>query len=159
MIFASRSLATAIVSLTVIGPLRPISAHAGGITVYPQTVLMNFSGPDGAFPAGGLVRDGQGNLFGTTYQGGAYDNGTVFRVSPDGQLTTLFSFNRFAGGGYPVGDLIADSRGNLYGTTTAGGTYFGGTVYKLTPDGQMTVLANLDSNTGWYPGAGLVMDR
>jgi uncharacterized repeat protein (TIGR03803 family) len=122
MIFASRSIATTIAILAFIGTLRPISAHAGGITVYPQTVLVNFSGPDGAFPEGGLVGDGQGNLFGTTYQGGAYDNGTVFRVCPGGQLTTLFSFNQFAGGGYPVGDLIADTRGNLYGTTTAGGT-------------------------------------
>jgi uncharacterized repeat protein (TIGR03803 family) len=93
-------------------------------------------------PQGGMVEDSHGNLFGTTALGGAYDLGTVFEVAAgSGTVTTLASFTG-ADGSSPVGDLVMDSQGNLYGTTYTGGTsplgQGGGTVFEL-PNGSNTI--------------------
>src|SRR5580693_1051299 len=82
-----------------------------------ETVLYNFSGGvDGATPNAGLVRDAAGNLYGTTYLGGAYDWGTAFMVDASGNETVLHSFNGATGdGGDVIGGLIRDTAGNLYG--------------------------------------------
>ena len=95
-------------------------------------------GMDGANPwHAGLTWDAAGDLFGTTSYGGAYDAGTVFKLTPndDGSWTKrrLHHFTGGKDGATPRGNVILDALGNLYGTTSAGGAYGNGTVYKLTP--------------------------
>jgi uncharacterized repeat protein (TIGR03803 family) len=80
----------------------------------------------------GLIIDGQGNLYGTCFQGGAQGYGIVFKLAADGTETILHSFG-FYDGAYPQGMLFMDSLGNLYGTTEEGGAGNSGTVYKVTP--------------------------
>jgi len=100
-----------------------------------ETVLYRFTGTggDGFQPYAGLVRDGVGNLYGTTWRGGTYNAGTVFKVDKTGTETVLYSFDNANSGGYPLAGLVRDAKGNLYGTTSQGSTYGFGTVFKLTP--------------------------
>ena len=101
--------------------------------------------PDGQFPNGGLVQGSDGNLYGTTQhtEGG---QGTVFRITLDGTLTTLYTFCTKTGcpdGGAIFGGLTLGKDGNFYGTTVFGGAFskvFGGTVFKITPAGNVTTL-------------------
>lgn len=99
-------------------------------------MLHTFSnGTDGANPAGDLIRDTAGNLYGTTKLGGGGAStgfGIVFEISSDGE-SILHTFSGRSDGGDPVAGLIRDSAGNLYGTTTAGGSATEGVVFKLTP--------------------------
>ena len=104
---------------------------AGGFAI---TNLHDFDNAGGGNPMAGLIADAVGNLFGTTYTGGANQNGTVFRMSSNGAggytYTTLFDFNG-TDGIKPYGDLIADDDGNLYGRTLAGGANNQGTVFRI----------------------------
>ena len=113
---------------------------------------------DGAFPFAGLVQAG-GNFYGTTYEGGANDSGTVFKITPAGQLTTLYSFCSQPGctdGAFPFAGLV-QAGGNFYGTTEQGGANGGlGTVFEITPAGQLTTLHSFGFNDGAFPEAGLV---
>ena len=85
------------------------------------TTLASFNGTNGANPYAALIMDGSGNLYGTTFQGGASDDGTVFELAKgSGTITTLASFNGNDGAA-PDGALLMDSSGDLYGTTYAGG--------------------------------------
>ena len=129
------------------------------------TNLHNFSGPDGLFPAAALVQGTDGNFYGTTTQGGATyvdgnspGNGTVFRLTPTGVLTTLHSFTGYPGDGQdPAGTLIQGSDGNFYGTTEGGGSVGGGTVFRMTPAGVLTVLYGLGNGyDGAEPDAGVI---
>ncbi len=118
---------------------------------------------DGGSPYAGLIKDKAGNLYGTTAEGGTYSGGTVFRLAPDGSETVLYSFARGSDGAYPKAGLIADSAGNLYGTTASGGGtgcggYGCGTVFKLAPEGTETVLYAFTGNDGAYPEAGVITD-
>lgn len=90
-------------------------------------------GADGSGPKAGLVIDASGNLYGTTYMGGASGNGTVFKVTPAGVESVLYSFGAAPDGAYPQGGLVMDARGNLYGTTSAGGASGAGTVFRIAP--------------------------
>ncbi len=110
-----------------------------------ETVLYAFKGgADGNAPLAGVVRDAQGNLYGTTYYGGSAQCGScgvVFKVAPDGTETVLHTFTGTPGdGAWSVAGLALDSYGNLYGTTTYGGAHSWGTVFKLAPDSTETVL-------------------
>jgi uncharacterized repeat protein (TIGR03803 family) len=111
------------------------------------TVLHNFTGypSDGTYPLGILVQGPNGNFYGTTYQGGAYNEGTVFKITPAGVYTLLHSF-RFAAPGYdgqlPEAGLTLGTDGNFYGTTLYGGMTNYGTIFKITPAGKETVLYN-----------------
>jgi uncharacterized repeat protein (TIGR03803 family) len=120
-----------------------------------ETVLYSFTGTggDGADPAAGLVRDSQGNLYGTTQAGGASGYGTVFMLDKTGTETVLYSFTGTGGdGAYPYAGLVRDSRGNLYGTTYAGGTSDSGTVFVLGKTGKETVLYSFSgAPDGAYP--------
>jgi len=105
-----------------------------------ESLLYSYSGLDGELPYAGLLRDKAGNLYGTTYLGGASGLGTIFRLSKTGKLKVLHSF---AGGGtdgcYPYGGVTMDSSGNIYGTTTlCGGGY--GMLWKISKAGKMSVL-------------------
>jgi uncharacterized repeat protein (TIGR03803 family) len=105
-----------------------------------ETVLHSFAGgaSDGAWPEAGVILDAAGNLYGVTTAGGSgtacgkYACGTVFELNTKGVLTVLHSFTG-ADGDYPIGGLILDSKGNLYGTAVYGGSGGAGTVWKLTP--------------------------
>jgi len=98
-----------------------------------ETVLYDFTGgKDGASPEAALIPIG-GNFYGTTTDGGDSDAGTVFEVTPRGKEKVLYSFSGKADGANPQASLVADSDGNLYGTTNLGGKYDHGTVFKLVP--------------------------
>jgi len=133
-----------------------------------EKVLYMFAGPpDGLSPWGGVIRDAQGNLYGTTELGGAYGGaygyaygcGTVFKLTPTGVETVLHSFcSSSADGAFPRGDLVLDAQGNLYGTTGRGGSQGRGTVFQLTPDGTETVLYNFTGGADGDGPSGLIMD-
>jgi len=129
-------------------------------------------GTDGASPHGGVIADRNGNLYGTTLYGGGgpcaqsqiKGCGTVFELHRDGTETVLHAFAGGADGSYPYAVLILDGDGNLYGTTSAGGTGTGcsdgcGTIFKIAPNGTETVLHAFTSATGATPYAGLIRDR
>jgi uncharacterized repeat protein (TIGR03803 family) len=106
-----------------------------------KIVLHHFSGtPDGAFPNGMLIRDGAGNLYGTTSSGGASLWGSVFELTKDGTEKVLYSFLGRSKGGYPNGGLVRDQAGNLYGTAWEGGTRNSGVIFKLAPSGAINIL-------------------
>jgi uncharacterized repeat protein (TIGR03803 family) len=132
------------------------------------TLLHSFmGGGDGREPLAGLLGDSSGNLYGTTWgggvskEGGPSNDGTVFKLAPDGTLTRLHSFFSPRDGAAPFAGLIADSSGNLYGTTRAGDASNGGTVFKLAPDGTLTVLHSFMQglSDGAHPKAGLLADK
>jgi uncharacterized repeat protein (TIGR03803 family) len=124
-----------------------------------ETVLYSFSGgTDGSNPHAGLVRDAQGNLYGTTPMGGAFDEGTVFEVDAKGQEIILHNFSGIEGdGAAPDDGLVQDAQGNLYGTTPNGGTSALGTVFKVDTNGNETVLYSFSGAEG-YSISGLVLD-
>jgi uncharacterized repeat protein (TIGR03803 family) len=124
-----------------------------------ETTLHSFlGGNDGANPYSGVLL-ADGNLYGTTYQGGASNAGIVYEISPSGTERVLYSFTGGADGGNPYAGVIADSAGNLYGTTYKGGAFGYGTVYKLTPAGQETVLYSFSGGAdGANPYAGVIWD-
>jgi uncharacterized repeat protein (TIGR03803 family) len=128
-----------------------------------ETILHSFDRceTDGFWPNPGLVRDAEGNIYGTTSAGGAYSYGTVFKVTPSGTETILHSFDPNGTDGWvPAAGLVIDKKGNLYGTTVNGGAYNGGTVFKLTPSGKETILWSFGNGTdGSHPYAGLVFDK
>jgi uncharacterized repeat protein (TIGR03803 family) len=128
-----------------------------------EKVLHSFKQSDGQGPLSRLVRDSGGNLYGTTYSGGVGSSGTVFKLTPSGHLTTLYSFTGLTDGGFPWGGLVLDAKGNLYGTTTSGGggSCSGGcgVIFKVAPKGKETVLWNFDGGAGgFFTYAGLVRD-
>jgi uncharacterized repeat protein (TIGR03803 family) len=138
---------------------------------WTETVLHSFNnnGTDGYSPWGGLTIDALGNLYGTTAAGGAYNQGTIFELTPTASgswtETLLHSFNdNGTDGSRPYDTLIFDASGNLYGATELGGTYNHGAVFELTPKvgGGWTekVLHSFDENgvDGYDPWAGLVLD-
>jgi uncharacterized repeat protein (TIGR03803 family) len=130
-----------------------------------ETIVYTFNGfaENGLFPIGDLARDSAGNLYGTTYLGGngplGSGGGVVFKISPAGKETVLYSFTDGADGGYPYGGVTRDSSGNLYGTTTLGGTDNWGVVFKIDTSGQETVLYSFtDAADGGYPYSHALMD-
>jgi len=128
-----------------------------------ESVLYSLGfGPDGGQgPVGGVVMDSDGNLYGTTVNGGANSTGTVFKISAAGDYSLLYSFGASAKDGQkPHGGLIRDSAGNLYGTTAMGGTNGAGTVFEIEASGTESILYSFGSSAtdGQIPYAGLTMD-
>jgi len=131
-----------------------------------ETVLHSFGNfPNGANPYGTLTIDSAGDLYGTTYQGGASNAGAVFEREASGTYKVLYSFTGGNDGGNPYAGVTLDAAGTLFGTTYYGGTANVGVVYKVSPAGQETVLYSFsDSVTGnayyggYYPYAGLTLD-
>ena len=121
---------------------------------------------EGFNPMGALVQATDGNFYGTTNTGGAFanDQGTVFKITPSGALTTLHTFDYvadFANGAYPVAGLVQGTDGNFYGTTSDGGNGNqevggAGTIFKITPSGSFTILHRFSGTDGGQPLAGLI---
>jgi uncharacterized repeat protein (TIGR03803 family) len=134
-----------------------------------EEVLYSFAGgTDGASPEAGLALDAAGNLYGTTTTGGANGNGTVFKLTAPKtgakwKETVLYSFGAAPDGATPVAGVGFDKAGNLYGTTSAGGTYGLGTIFQLIPSASgwtENVLHEFqDGDDGAVPFAGLISDR
>jgi uncharacterized repeat protein (TIGR03803 family) len=128
-----------------------------------ESIVYSFAGPpDGGNPAGNLVRDSAGNIFGATVWGGVSNSGTVFKVDATGQESILYSFlGGTTDGANPEGGVIEDSAGNLYGTTAGGGSFLGcanygcGIVFKLDANGKQTMLYSFtgDTQNGGIDGA------
>jgi uncharacterized repeat protein (TIGR03803 family) len=113
---------------------------------------------DGDFPYAGLAQATNGDLYGTTYEGG-HGYGTIFKINSAGALTTLHSFD-VTDGAYPDGSLVQATNGDFYGVTVRGGANNDGTIFKITPEGTLTTLYQFCSETGCtdgeQPAAGLV---
>jgi uncharacterized repeat protein (TIGR03803 family) len=142
-----------------LGTVRPAEAQS-------ITTLYSFANsPDGSNPYASLALDAQGNLYGTTRNGGAFGYGAIFEVTPSGEETTLYSFSDGADGAYPDSDVLIDPQGNFYVTSPYGGTYGRGTAFELTSEGPKVLYSfgigvNLSASfeAGAGPYAGLVPD-
>jgi uncharacterized repeat protein (TIGR03803 family) len=139
-----------------------ITATVGASAQTFQTVI-TFSETNGAVPTAVLVQGTDGNFYGTTQYGGTSDLGTVFRLTPTGALTTLYSFCAqllCTDGSLPDAGLIQGSDGNFYGTTFFGGSQDAGTIFKITANGKLTTIYSFCSAAkcadGENPHAGLV---
>ena len=132
-----------------------------------ETVLHRFSGGgDGSVPHGDPVFDASGNLYGTTYEGGAYGQGAVYKLTRSHGTWTqsvIYSFTGGTDGKWPLGGLIFDQSGNLYGTTSKGGQYGYGALYALNPSTtgwtENVLHSFAGGNDGTGPVGGLVSDR
>jgi uncharacterized repeat protein (TIGR03803 family) len=165
-----------------VGQYCPFYPNGGCGTVFRITMSGSFTTlysfctqancTDGAAPVVGLVQATDGNLYSTTSEGGntsgyEYGYGTAFKITPSGALTTIYRFcsqPNCTDGSSPHAGLVQASDGNFYGTTTEGGaTFTGGTVFKITPSGTLTVLYSFcsqnDCTDGTNPAAGLVQGR
>ena len=151
---------TTVVGCGTIFRLTPPATKGGG---WAEAILYSFQGPDGATPYAGLAMDDAGTLYGTTYfggtgscvhEGGQMGCGTVFRLDGAGQETVLYSFTAGADGGFPMGGLVLDAAGNLYGTTNEGGDLPDcgnvgcGTVFKVSGAAQENVLYSFTGLNG-----------
>ena len=120
------------------GVVFELTPGSGGWT---ETILYTFTGGnDGAMPYSSLILDQAGNLYGTTSQGGAGGSGLVYELSPSSggwSETVLYSFTGGDDGGWPMGALLFDPAGNLYGTTSQSGSGGWGGVFKLAPNPGM----------------------
>ena len=120
------------------------------------TTVVTFDVTNGFLPYfGSLAQAGNGDMYGTTYEGGANGAGTVFKLTPTGALTTLHSFDT-TDGAFPAGSLLLATNGDLYGTTWEGGTDGVGTIFKITPAGALTSLHSFDSTHGALCVSGLI---
>ena len=136
------------------------AASPGGLPA-SEVILHNFGAPfsRGGAPNSTLIQDAAGSLYGTTYTGGAYGAGAVYKVSAAGVETVLYNFTGGVDGGNPEGGVIGDGQGNLYGTTFAGGIANFGVVFKLSGSGQETVLYSFTGGAdGGSPRAGVIRD-
>ena len=110
-------------------------------TLGTETILHNFGlGSDGAGPAAGPILDSAGNLYGTTERAGSFGAGTIYRITPSGSYSVLHNFKGGDDGSAPQGTLLRDSSGNLFGTTSAGGSHGSGVIFKVTASGTESVL-------------------
>jgi uncharacterized repeat protein (TIGR03803 family) len=148
--------------------LRIVSLAAmfvtGTFSSAQERVLFSFDHRNGASPFSGLTSDSYGNFYGTTYSGGNYGDGTVFKVTPEATGSVLHSFNApDADGRSPIGGVTFDASGNLFGTTSEGGLYRLGSVFELTPatSGWSEKLLHTFINNGedgTTPVSGLIFD-
>jgi uncharacterized repeat protein (TIGR03803 family) len=147
--------------LTVIAVILSLATGSWGAS--KERVIHHFQYLKGDIPYAGLVFDAQGNLYGTTLQGGTHGRGTAFELSPEAgggwTETVLYSFDNAPDAANPYGGLVLDTAGNLYGTTYYGGTSNRGAVYKLTRGSKGTWTESvLYSFADGSPTGALVFD-
>jgi uncharacterized repeat protein (TIGR03803 family) len=135
----------------------------GSLTMLYSFCSQGASCPDGLSPHAGLVEAADGDFYGTTFEGGAHSGGTVFRITPSGTLSTIYSFcslSRCMDGGNPEAGLIQAANGAFYGTAMNSGVHGGGNVFQITPSGQLTTIYSFCSQAqctdGRFPHAGVV---
>ena len=128
-----------------------------GATTHFKVIYAFTGGSDGSQPWSDVVLDSSGNLYGTTYFGGAANDGVVFRLDASGTESVIHSF-RGPDGQNPVGNLIRDAAGNLYGTTSLGGAHNYGVLFKIDTNGIETVLHSFHGDDGTYPSRELYRD-
>ena len=123
------------------------------------TTLVSFSGGDGSDPVGALYEDAAGDLFGTTETGGSANDGTVFEVSAGSHaLTTVVNFTG-SNGAYPQAGLVANSAGDLFGTTSSGGSANAGSIFELSAGTHaLTTLVSCNASTGYGPNSSVILD-
>jgi uncharacterized repeat protein (TIGR03803 family) len=148
------------------GTVFKITPDGALTTLYSFGTVTNSDGIalDGEYPRAALVQGSDGNFYGTTYYGGTYGGGTVFKITRNGELTSLHSFTSTNDGAAPNGPLVEGIDGNFYGTTSTGGSNgFGyGTVFKISTNGAFTSLytftdAFTDGSDGGDPQGSLVL--
>jgi uncharacterized repeat protein (TIGR03803 family) len=147
------------------GTVFQLLPPASGAALWQFSLVFGFNGKNGSTPVAPLAIGHAGELYGTTYVGGAYNLGEVFRLRPSSSLapwteTTLLSFTGKSGA-YPEAPVIVDKRGDLYGTTSIGGPGGRGTVFQLSLTGngwRNSVLWGFGGADGAVPTAGLIMD-
>jgi uncharacterized repeat protein (TIGR03803 family) len=150
------------------GPIANGSVFKVAAGTNAVSTLATFNGTNGLAPGGGLIADAQGNLFGTTSQGGPAFSaltrtpgaGTVYEITATTHtLVTLANFAGDGGGFNPVGDLVLDKSGDLFGVTQFGGGSDKGTIFEVVAgSGKVTTLASFDGTHGSEPRAGLFRD-
>jgi len=124
---------------------------------YTQLYLFGAS-PDGSDSRSPVIQDQEGNIYGTTFYGGEFSNGTVFKIAPGGVETVLYSFQGSPDGANPWGGLAMDRAGNLYGMANhGGGACWCGTVFKLDSQGNYSVLHTFDYSDGAWPESSLLL--
>jgi uncharacterized repeat protein (TIGR03803 family) len=122
------------------------------------TALYSFCPPSNCssyFPRAGLIQGSDGNFYGTTEEGGAKDRGTIFKITPEGGLTTLYNFcsqSDCSDGATPYAGLIQASDMDFYGTTKNGGAFKKGAIFKITAAGNFTTLYSFCSLSGCSDG-------
>jgi uncharacterized repeat protein (TIGR03803 family) len=178
----SRAASAILIVLALLLLSLAICAPAARAQSWGEVVLHSFAPPDGEIPDAGLIQGSDGNFYGTTSGAGkgfGSSNGTVFKITPSGALTTLYSFcsqPNCTDGAHPEASLIQGSDGSFYGTTQYGGANVGGganplwtnpgginpggTVFKITPSGTLTTLYSFCSQAnctdGQWPMAGVI---
>ncbi len=125
----------------------------------PTSVKVLFSfdeGEDGATPADALIQGSDGNFYGTAFQGGLYGFGSIFQMTPEGNLTPLYGFYGADDGGNPYAGLIQGIDGYFYGTTLQFGANGLGTVFQVGTDGTFNTLISFNGTNGAFPQGGVV---
>lgn len=119
------------------------------------TTIANFDLTNGWEPSGNLVQGFDGNFYGVTEMGGTLDNGTAFKITPDGTLTTIHNFctSTCGDGKFPFTGLILAPNGNFYGSTVGGGAHDGGVVFVMTPQGEVATLYSFCAQTACADGS------
>jgi uncharacterized repeat protein (TIGR03803 family) len=115
------------------------------------SVLYNFDVVHGSQPVGPLVQGSDGNFYGTTFNGGTNGSGVIFKITSNGRLKVIHNFAGSGGGFYPCTGLVLANDGNFYGTTHSGGPEDAGTIFKITRQGQYSVLHKFDGTNGKFP--------
>ena len=134
-----------------------VSLFAGAQSATLANLYSLNASTDGSTPYGNLVQGPDGNYYGTAARDGVNGNGTVFRVSPKGVYTVLYSFQGSPDGQNPQANLYLASDGNFYGTAARGGANGGGTIFRVSPTGVFTLLYAFTNGTdGGFPSAGLI---
>jgi len=144
------------------GEFYGATAGGGNGTIFRMSsggvlkTLYSFTGGDDGLSPNALVQGSDGDFYGTTYDGGKNGySGTIFKITPSGTLTTLYSFTGGADGEIPAAALAQGTNGSFYGTTTGGGAYYDGTFFTISPQGAFTSLYSFPSDVA--PPSALVM--
>jgi uncharacterized repeat protein (TIGR03803 family) len=144
-----------------LGAALSTAAFAPAARAAQYQVLHHFNGSDGSYANGDLQLDSAGNLYGTTYLGGSFNHGAIFKLTRSGQFSLPYSFSGGSDGAEPDAGLTLDrATGDFYGTTSLGGAHNAGVIFKLTSAGAFSVLHDFNPDTeGDNADGALTFDR